>query len=362
MAAAYMIMDGMWGSCGKGLLAGKLALDRDPDVVVCNFGPNAGHTFTFADGREVITRQLPTGIIAKGAQILIGPDAIINPGILAAEIAQFEQEYNISARLFIHERAGVVTQFDIDSEAEALRHIASTRKGVGSALSRKISRAPGTHARVAIESDALRPYVVSRAAYDDRLRAAAVIQIESAQGLELSLNHGTSYPTCTSRDVTPEAILNGVGIPRRMLAETIVVIRTFPIRVGNEYDETGKEIGNSGPVYADQCELSWADISQLAGRELVERTTVTKKVRRVFNWSWQQFDHMLFKLAPCDLFLNFVNYLGPDVNQLQDLGRHKNGLEFLDRVQMSAAEQRASIKFLGFGPRYDQVMEINTDE
>ena len=83
---AYLIMDGQWGSCGKGLLAGKLALDRSPDLAVCNFGPNAGHTFITASGTKILTRQLPTALVSPGTVLVLGPGSIIDPQVLFDEV------------------------------------------------------------------------------------------------------------------------------------------------------------------------------------------------------------------------------------------------------------------------------------
>ena len=123
---AYLVMDGAWGSCGKGLLAGKLALDRNPDLIVCNFGPNAGHTF-IKDGKSIMTQQVPTGAVNRSAALLLGPGSIIDPKILENEL-QMLSDLNVRNRLYIHPRASVVQPIDKEREG-ALVSIGSTRKG-----------------------------------------------------------------------------------------------------------------------------------------------------------------------------------------------------------------------------------------
>lgn len=352
---AYLIMDGQWGSCGKGLLAGKLALDRNPDLVVCNFGPNAGHTFITPDQERLVTRQLPTGLVADGALLLLGPGAIIDPAVLADEFDRLSGQYQIDRRLMIHERAAVVLPQDRETEARLVA-IASTRKGVGAALARKIlresSREVPAIARDYFTSD-LAEYVVDAKQYRELLFGANLVQIESAQGFELSLNHGSHYPYCTSRDVTPEAILNDAGVPHRCLEETAVVVRTYPIRVGNELDANGQVLGTSGPVYPDMQELSWQTLSRRAGQPLEERTTVTGKIRRVFTWSDQQFLRMLESVAPASILLNFANYLEPDALAYELLSTR--GKTFVRHVAELAARQGAKLTWLGFGPGYADV-------
>ena len=356
---AYMIIDGQWGSCGKGLLAGKLAIDRNPDVVVCNFGPNAGHTFIFPQGESVMTQQLPTGMINKGATLLLGPGAIINPTLLLQEIRAFNERFGIMDRLMIHPRAAVVTQTDKERESLGLVHNASTRKGTGSALSRKITRFNEGLPRIADECNELHEYVTTQEIYDQVIREAHLVQIESAQGLELSLNRGTSYPYCTSRDVVPEQILADVAVSYRDLERVYAVIRTFPIRVGNEYDAMGNELGNSGPVYDDMKEISWDDLSidlmGKGGTAVKELTTVTKKVRRIFTFSETQYQRMLRTFGPVEIFLNYVNYLDPSAHKVADLDMFSTN--FIDERNDVARQFGSRIKYVGFGPAYQDVEE-----
>ncbi len=362
---AYLIIDGQWGSSGKGLLAGKLALDRKPDVVVCNFGPNAGHTFIKGDDEDkefVMTQQLPTGLVRKGATLLLGPGAIINPEILFNEIERLDPKYNIKDRLFIHPNASIVTDMDRDREG-ALVSIGSTRKGTASAACRKIMRVPEGAPRRACElkdsscafGQDIARYVTSTQSYNSIIKNACLIQVESAQGIELSLSRGHFYPYCTGRDVTPEQIMNDVAVPMRSLAETCLVIRTYPIRVGNEFDGDGNMVGWSGPVYPDHREMSWDELSKRLSREVLERTTVTKKVRRLFTFSMEQFEHALWVAGPSSIFVNYVNYLVPGAYDGL-IRSSEDAASFVDRIRHAAVSRGSVIKWLGFGPAYEDVM------
>jgi adenylosuccinate synthase len=352
---AYLVIDGAWGSCGKGLLAGKLALDRNPDVVICNYGPNAGHTFVTPDGETVMTQQLPTGLVNRNSTLLIGPGSMVDPTILMREIEALDVKYGVVARLAIHPRAAVVLPKDKEREG-ALVKIGSTRKGTASAASRKMMRVDEGLPRIAREHPFLSRFVITEKQYDEMIRGAGLIQVESAQGVELSLNRGSGYPTCTGRDVTPEQIMNDVAVPIRFLAETCVVVRTFPIRVGNEYDKEGNEVGYSGPVYQDQSEITWETLSEMAGVQLLERTTVTKKVRRVFTFSEEQFHHAMWITGPCSIFLNYMNYLDPKAKTILD--GNQVSRDFLDNVNKLARGHNSRVAWLGWGPAYGQVEEI----
>ena len=354
MPSAYLIIDGQWGSTGKGLLAGKLAIDRAPDVVVCNFGPNAGHTFVDSRGRKIMTQQLPTGFMSPELQhLMIGPGAMIDPAILVRELEAFPEARPV---LRIHENAAVVLEEDKLAEKESLIHIGSTRKGTAASAARKMARPNGT-GRIAREHPALAPFCITAKTYDSIIREAHLIQIESAQGIELSLDRGFFYPYCTGRNVTPEAVLDDVGVPYRYLRETCMVLRTFPIRVGNEYDAEGKMIGTSGPVYPDMREMTWEEMSDRVGVELRERTTVTNKVRRIFSFSFDQLKHALWITGPASVFLNFANYLDPGAGS-QSTAYNNALTEAVDQLRVALRNQDSRLRWLGFGPTYDHVREL----
>ena len=63
-------------------------------------------------------------------------------------------------------------------------------------------------------------------------------------------------------------------------------------------------IGWSGPSYPGQTELEWSDIGVPE-----EFTSVSKKVRRVFDFSAQQVREAVMITGTTDLFMGFLNYL-----------------------------------------------------
>ena len=107
------------------------------------------------------------------------------------------------------------------------------------------------------------------------------IIVEGTQGFGLSLLHGSVYPFVTSRDTTASGFASEVGISPRDISAIVMVVRTFPIRVG----------GTSGPL---SNEISWEDVRRLSGAPDVhpEYTSVTKRLRRV-----ARFDMGAVKLA-----------------------------------------------------------------
>lgn len=320
MTKAYMILDLQYGSTGKGLLAGYLAEQKQPDVVATAWMPNAGHTYIDGRGRKYIHCMLANGIVSpKLKTVLIGAGSVIDTVGLMKEITNARDNL-IGKRIIIHPHAVVVTQAHRDEERKNVK-IGSTMKGSGAAIVDRIARNPDASpvAEECIEQSWLDAIAqmgiaiqVSATEYDDAIRDAELIQIEGAQGYSLSIYHG-QYPYTTSRDVTPAQVMADTCMPWNLDVEVYGTMRTYPIRVANRYDENGKMIGTSGGCYNDQEEIQWSDIGIEA-----EKTTVTKLPRRIFTFSEQQTREAIFRCAPDYIFLNFVNYL-TSKEQLDDM-------------------------------------------
>jgi len=306
-----MMFGGQLGSEGKGLLANYIASTNHIDIAVSNASSNAGHTFYWQLHSEYsvnkhITKHLPiSGVINKRSTIYLCAGSIINPKLLLKEIDESDIDPN---NLYINPRAAIITDEDIENEMKdnGVKTIASTMSGVGSALVRKINR----KAALAWECKELKQFIkfVDLEYYMDK---GCTVLMEVPQGMDLSLNHGLSYPYCTSRDVTPASAMNDAMVHPKYIGKVIVAIRTMPIRVGNVI-ENGVEKGNSGPFHNDSIETTWEQL----GIE-TEYTTRTNRVRRVASFSFEQYSKMLKIYQPDYVFLNFCNYL--TIEQLRDL-------------------------------------------
>jgi len=175
------------------------------------------------------------------------------------------------------------------------------------------------------------------------LRDFACVTMEVPQGMGLSLNHGFAYPTCTSRDAYVTSGLSDAGIHPSFLGKVAMVVRTKPIRVGNIYSPEGEMLGSSGPFYPDSVELDWVkDLPHV----VPERTTVTKRVRRIATWSNTQYRDALSLNRPDIVSLTFCDYLtGPG--------------EFNDYLmRMRATEQELGlnpVRLYSVGPNVEDV-------
>jgi adenylosuccinate synthase len=294
------IIDGQWGSTGKGKLAGFLALHNDISAATADFQPNAGHTWKSDTGEEVVTSFLPSSLVNKSCKLYLNAASTIDVDKFLLEMERYA-DYGISDRLMIHPKAGVIHSSDVRLEKDSLSRISSTMKGSGAALCRKVLRS----ASLAHDEPRLSRWIGDTVkAVHGHVRVGNTVLAETAQGFDLSLNHGHAYPYTTSRDVTTGSCMNNVGIPPQMVGRVYGSLRTLPIRVGSLEGTT------SGPCHPDQKELSWHAVEAIRGAPVTpETTTVTGRQRRIFTWSRKQLEAFVRVCGPTDLFVNFMNYV-----------------------------------------------------
>ena len=307
---------GQWGSCGKGCAAAYIGFSmstqgRGFDYHVSGASAQAGHT-SIHRGKKRVVFHLPTAPLIGQDEgiddytIYLTSGACIDPTVLENELNENQPKGNF----FIHPMAAVITDECREAEGtidSSTTKIASTRKGVGEALSRKIMR----KGMVAKDHPYLKQFV-KRVDLNSKLAAGKSMLMEVPQGVSLSLNHSPFYPHTTSRDWLPVTSMAEAGIHPSFMGKTMVVLRTFPIRVGNIIE--GNNTYSSGGYYDDQTETSWTEL----GVE-PEITTVTKRVRRVFTFSEQQVYDTFRLVRPEVVFLTFVNYLRDDVKLLKKI-------------------------------------------
>ncbi|MCK4975816.1 MAG: adenylosuccinate synthetase, partial [Anaerolineales bacterium] len=300
-----VIFDGQFGSTGKGSVAGYLAMQNENrvDIATTNSSANAGHWTKFKDGRTICTHHLPTFGVIQDCMIYLNAGSVINPDKLLREMEDCKVSYK---RVKIHPRAAIIYQHHIDKEMVAhstATAIASTRQGVGAALSEKIQRMNNIAANSVLADMGM----VEDINLNVRLGLGHRVTLEIPQGYSLSLN-SQFYPHVTSRNCTVMAGLADANIHPLRLGRVLMSIRTYPIRVGNIYDgERGEKsiVGYSGEVYSDQRELQWSDFPDIEP----EKTTVTNRQRRIFTFSKEQFINAVVDNRPNIIFLNFVNYI-----------------------------------------------------
>lgn len=368
---ATIVCDLQFGSTGKGLIAGYLAKRDQPDVVMTAWSANAGHTFIDENGRKFVHCMLANGIVSpKLDTVLIGPGSQMNWDLFLQEVEQCADLLE-GKTILVHQNAAIITQAHVEEEAGPMTKIGSTKKGCGAAMIAKIRRNPDDQNTAgAMREQLLGPWndthplaeiiklrIVGNEEYMSVVYGAQRILVEGAQGFSLGINNGF-YPYVTSRECTPAQIAVDVNLPLAFIDNVVGTMRTYPIRVANRYDESGKQIGYSGPSYPDQPELEWSELGKEA-----ELTTVTKLPRRIFAFSEEQTRHALSVVRPDEIFLNFVNY-ADDIDPSGDI--RDNIIHIIEDVaaELGIVELPNTgyyVKYLGEGATVRDVREFDED-
>lgn len=376
-----VVTDAQFGSCAKGHTVSALAKKFLPEFISTTSMANAGHTAVDIDEDKYIAKALPSAAIipkwlAKTGDksylptVVIGPTAAFHLDQLLKEIelcglAKDSVMNPGHATLMIHPRAGVITQEQRDRETNletGTKHVASTMQGCGTFLADKVMRLKGL--KLARDYDELRPYTMPECSMPTTLHKAMqhgkTILHEGSQGFSLDINHGCQYPNCTSRGTTAVQNAADMGIGHNMMGDVYLVMRPYPIRVGNVVED-GKVVGYSGDCYDDQKEITWAQVGEEAGmpQDMIdgllktELTTVTKRLRRVYTLSWKQLQEAVIVNGATKIALNFANYIDHSCFGCTDY----NKLPAKVRQFICDVEDKTGIPvtIVGTGPRIDQV-------
>lgn len=304
-----VIFGGQYGSEGKGKTANFLAKKLNAKAVVRVGGPNSGHTIIDQKGNPLIFKHLPTSSVCKGIKSVLTAGHYINLDILQKEILITNTTKD---DLLINPFAVIITKSDVESEQNGclLESIASTGSGLGSAIIKRVKRE--NNVMFAKDIEALKPYIGNTTFYLRKLLDEGErIIIEGTQGFGLSLLHSELYPFCTSRDTSAAAFVSEAGLSPLDVDDVVMVIRSFPIRVG----------GNSGLL---KNETSWSEISNIAQKEVIEYTSVTKKIRRVAYFDEEIVKKSILYNKPTTIVINHMDYLG--FSRLEDVKKYTEEL------------------------------------
>lgn len=348
-----VILDQAWGSSGKGKTSAWLADRFSVTAVSSSNFPNAGHTARFADGTKFVAKAVPTAAVLKRVKGM-GMECFISPGS-GFDPLQMLKEWAESGfpPIRIHGRASMVTPEHREREAsgpDSTKHVASTMQGSAAAMVDKILRKPDVQLMGRFGRNDLMNWIVFACrtipGFEDAWRAGPELGEEGkpspeivdpaefrrmtwnmigsgrtwlhegSQGYALSIDHGSHFPNCTSRNCTLQAQMDHMAVPPAMVGDVYLNLRTFPIRVGNVVED-GVQVGYSGDFYPDCEELTWEDVARQAGmppEEAValaerERTTVTKRIRRVATFSMQGLRDAAATNGATKLVVNFAQYL-----------------------------------------------------
>jgi len=347
----HAVVGGQFGSEAKGHVAAQIAAklstarlgSKQHQVRVG--GSNAGHSAVAADGKVWALRQVPAAaVIDIDADLYIAQGSEVDFEVLQSEVTALDAAgYKVSQRLMIDANATVIEQHHIEREtnSDINARTGSTSKGIGAARADRIMRIAKTVRDLEVIFGSLGTVCETAPLLHNANRRGEHIIIEGTQGYGLGM-HTRFYPQTTSGNCRTVDLLAQIGYLPLDPSEsreihTWLVLRTYPIRVA----------GNSGSMDSD--ELTWNELGERTGGYVQpERTTVTKKIRRVAEWNpsvvmqaVQANGGAHMRLHPC---LMFVDYFEPKLageTDLTALARYPEALANVRHCEIAIGKRAA---------------------
>lgn len=117
------------------------------------------------------------------------------------------------------------------------------------------------------------------------------------------------------------------------------MIRTYPIRVG----------GNSGPL---SNEITWKIVT--------ERTTVTRKIRRVGRFNMEMVKCAVKINRPTQIALNFIDYVSYADHGKQTFDKLTNKSK--NFIKIVEQETGVPVTLIGTGPRNADIIDLRKEK
>lgn len=295
MGKIVVVLGTQWGDEGKGKIV-DLLTENAAAVVRFQGGHNAGHTLVIG-GEKTVLHLIPSGILRKNVECMIGNGVVLSPEALMKEINTLEAKgVAVREHLRISEACQLILPYHIASDlarerARGNQAIGTTGRGIGPAYEDKISRRglrvgdlfqptefeaklrfildfhnftlknyyhtdevdfQQTLDNALAMTEVLRPMIADVPHRISELRKAGKdIMMEGAQGTLLDIDHGT-YPYVTSSNTTAGGACTGAGIGPRHIDYILGITKAYTTRVGSGpfptelFDEVGKYLGQKG--------------------------------------------------------------------------------------------------------------------
>ncbi|HUK66206.1 MAG TPA: adenylosuccinate synthase, partial [Anaeromyxobacteraceae bacterium] len=308
-----VVIGAQWGDEGKGKLV-DLLTDYADVVVRFQGGNNAGHTLVVG-GKKTVLHLVPSGILHPGKACVIGNGTVVDPEVLAKEIAE------VKARGFLEDDGQLVLSLDahvimpwhkaLDLAREqrmGASRIGTTGRGIGPTYEDKVARrglrvrdlldrerlAKKVQERISLAREelsrlgssldeeesalvekyaglgrALAPYAKDASLWLHlAMQAGKSLLFEGAQGTLLDVDHGT-YPFVTSSNTVAGNAATGAGVGPTSIDRVIGITKAYSTRVGSGpypselNDETGERLrrlgGEFGATTGRPRRTGWID-------------------------------------------------------------------------------------------------------
>lgn len=271
--SAQVVVGTQWGDEGKGKIVDVLAEQADM-VVRFQGGDNAGHTVV-VNGVKHVLHLLPSGVLRKEAQCIIGPGVVCNPFVLLKEMETLRQSGLTTDHIKISDRAQILMPYhcyqDELEEAAAQNKIGTTKRGIGPCYQDKYARRGirfhefknfetfEKRLRYNVEQknklftkvydadpmdveemvaqfksihDQIVPMIIeSTHVVNEAISENKRVLFEGAQAAMLDINYGT-YPFVTSSSPTAAGVTTGAGVAPNKIDQVIGVVKAYSTRVG----------------------------------------------------------------------------------------------------------------------------------
>ena len=351
-----IVIDGQAGSCGKGKICAYLSKKEKYEISTNNWSSNAGHTYVNDMGEKIIVSHLPMAMLNKSTKLVLNAGAIITPEILFEEIRRYKNLIE-NRKIYIHPRAMIILEKHREEEKKTIKS-GSTFKGCGAAQAEKIIRKPG----IILAKEYFRELPDDLKNKIEIVDTAPIINsctgsilIEGAQGQDLDINYGLDYPNVTSRMCSASQLLADAGCSPFKVKDIYMIIRPYPIRISNKTN-IGKDIYSGD--YNGSNEITWDEVKKGCGCniDLKEYTTVTKKIRRVFEMNWERLKYNVMINQPTKIVLNFAQYIDWKVYKCRNYNLLSNKvLEFVNKIEK---ETKIPVTIIGTGECESDIIDL----
>lgn len=295
-------------------------------------------------------------MLNRKCKLVLNAGSIITPEILFKEIREYKNIIG-NRKIYINPRAMIILEKHCEEEKKIIRS-GSTFKGCGVAQAEKIIRNPNVilakdyfnNLPSDIE-DSIEIVDTAKMLNEDNKS----ILIEGAQGQDLDINYGLDYPNTTSRMCSASQLIADSGCSPFRVKDIYMIIRPYPIRISNKTN-IGKDIYSGD--YAGSAEITWEEVKRRCGCNinLEEYTTITKKVRRVFEMNWERLKYNVMINRPTQIVLNFAQYIDWKAYKCKDFNLlPQKVIEFINTIER---ETNTPVTIIGTGECESDIIDL----
>ena len=299
-------------------------------------------------------------MLNSNCKLVLNASAIITPEILYKEIREYKNIIG-NRKLYINPRAMIILEKHRAEERRIIRS-GSTFKGCGTAQAEKIIRNPD----VILAKDYFKKCpndlknIIEIADTAKMLNEEnQSILIEGAQGQDLDINYGLDYPHTTSRMCSASQLMADSGCSPFKVKDIYMIIRPYPIRISNKTN-IGEDVYSGD--YAGSAEITWEEVKRKCGCNinLEEYTTITKKVRRVFEMNWERLKYNVMINKPTQIVLNFAQYIDWKAYKCKEFCLlPQKVMEFINKIEK---ETNTPVTIIGTGERESDIIDLRKGE